>query len=177
MEEIWKPVPGWEGLYLVSSLGRVRSLPRMIRRREGNNNNAYHLDPGRILKPRPSSGYYTVNLCGYGKQISHQIHRLVAMAFIPNPQNYPIINHKNEIKDDNRVENLEWCSYHYNNNYGSLINRNKRKKVICILSSGERKIFNGVNEAGRIMGVSASSISKCCLGKKKQTGGYIWRYL
>ena len=175
--EIWKAVPGWEGLYEVSSQGRVRSLPRIKRRREGLNNNAYHLEPGRILSLINSQGYREVVLSKDGKTIHQMVHRLVSMAFIPNPNNYPIINHKNEVRSDNRVENLEWCSYYYNNHYGSLIDKNRRHKVICISKNGEQRKYNGINEAAKDLNLSAGNISMCCVGKRKTTGGYQWRYL
>ena len=105
--EVWRPVRGYEGLYEVSNYGRVKSLKR---------NTAHE----RIMKPiKDSYGYLIVCLNKNGKQTNKKIHRLVAEAFIPNPNNLPQVNHKNEIKTDNRVENLEWCDNKYNTRYGT----------------------------------------------------------
>ena len=115
IKEIWKPIEGYPD-YEVSSLGRVKSL------------NYNHTDKEKILNP--SSGeYLRVYLNGKGCRI----HRLVAQAFIPNPNNLPCINHKNENKYDNRVENLEWCDYSYNVNYGSRNNKVAEKLSKTIL--------------------------------------------
>lgn len=117
--EQWKPILGYEGLYEVSSLGRVRSLPRWH-----NTRITGYIDKGRMLKPRfDSYGYQMVMLCKNKIQKNYLIHKLVAKAFIDNPNNYDSINHKDEDKTNNCVDNLEWCTRYYNNNYGT---RNKR---------------------------------------------------
>lgn len=108
-KEIWKPIRGYEGYYEVSNLGRVRSLGNGLT----HNKSMTYLSGGDLR------GYRVVNLWKNGHGISKRVHRLVAEAFIPNPDNLPQINHKNEDKADNRVENLEWCTCAYNNNYGS----------------------------------------------------------
>lgn len=107
-EEIWKPIKGYEGLYSISNLGNVYSH--------------YH---NRLLKPNKnrSGNYVGVILSKQGKQKRFQIHRLVAQAFVPNPYNLPIVNHKNEIQNDNRADNLEWCTHQYNCNYNDLPKR------------------------------------------------------
>ena len=107
MDEIWKPVVGYEGLYEVSNFGRVRSLRR-----------------NKILKLKNEvDGYIRVTLCNGGTEKLYQVHRLVAQAFIPNPDNLPQINHKDEVKSNNIVTNLEWCTVHYNNTYGTRLQR------------------------------------------------------
>lgn len=104
LKEIWKPIASCSGMYEISNLGRVKSHKRKNEK---------------ILKPRANlDGYLQVNLTGFGKSKYVLVHRLVAQAFIPNPKKLPQVNHKNEIKDDNRLSNLEWCTAKYNNNYG-----------------------------------------------------------
>lgn len=108
MQEIWKDIKGYEGIYQVSNLGRVRSLDRIV------NNRSYK---GRIKVPSNSKGYKRVGLL-YKRNVNYySIHRLVAQAFIPNPNNYEIVNHKDENRGNNRVDNLEWCDSKYNNSY------------------------------------------------------------
>lgn len=115
-EEIWKPVVGYEGLYEVSSYGRVRSLDRY------DSKNRFW--KGRILKLSDDGrGYLDVQLCSNGKVKHHLVHRMVAQAFIPNPDNLPQVNHRDEDKTNNRVENLEMCDAKYNINYGTGLTR------------------------------------------------------
>ena len=110
MSEEWRPVVGYEGLYEVSSYGRVRSLDRFY----------YRLHKGKVLSPtKDRYGYLTVTLNCNGKSKTIKIHRLVAQAFIENPDNLPQVNHKDEVKSNNCVDNLEWCSAKYNNNFGT----------------------------------------------------------
>lgn len=105
--EIWKDIQGFEGLYQVSNHGRVKSLKRVLIRSNGRN----QIINERFLSPRPSKkGYLRVALMFYQKRIDSKIHRLVAIHFLDNPSHYKEVNHKNGIKSDNRVQNLEWCS-------------------------------------------------------------------
>ena len=116
IEEIWKPVVGYEGLYEVSSLGIVRSLDRYDSR------NCFR--KGRILKLNDNGrGYLDVQLCSNGKVKHHLVHRLVAEAFIPNPYNLPQVNHRDENPSNDNVDNLEWCDAKYNINYGTGLTR------------------------------------------------------
>ena len=115
-EEIWRPVVGYEGLYEVSSYGRVRSLDRYVKC----DYESYRLHKGKVLSPaKDRYGYLYVVLSCNGKHKTITVHRLVAQAFIPNPDDLPIINHKDEDKLNNCVENLEWCTAKYNMNYGT----------------------------------------------------------
>ena len=166
MSEEWRDIKGYEGLYQVSNLGRVRSL-----------NCRGHKGCIGILTPRlDGKGYEMVALYKEGKARNTKVHRLVAQAFIPNPNNYPQVNHKDENKTNNDVKNLEWCTNEYNHNYGT---RNERvakslsKKVICI-TTGE--IFNSMREACRKYNISSGSMTECCQGKRKTAGGYKWEY-
>lgn len=175
-KENWRPVVGYEGLYEVSDLGNVRSLKR-----------------NKVLSPiLDKDGYYIVNLHKDGKQKTYKIHRLVAEAFIPNPDNKPQINHKSEIKTQNTVwvnedgtidldkSNLEWTTAKENTNWGTGIERCHQKRCKQIkqmdLENHVIKIWPSVNEAGR-NGFNIGNISACCLGKRKTTGGYQWSYL
>lgn len=110
--EIWKDIQGYEGLYQVSTLGRVRSLDRLIKSRYGN----FRKITGKIIKPNKIwSGYLRISL--WKQQVEYKsLHRLVAETFIPNPQNLPCVNHKDEVKSNNSVSNLEWCTWRYNAN-------------------------------------------------------------
>ena len=187
MEEIWKDIPDYEGLYQVSNLGRVRSLK-------------YHMsDTVHILKPsKNTQGYYQIHLSKNGNSKIRRVHKLVCQSFIPNPDNLPQVNHKNEDKTDNRVENLEWCTAKYNSNYGTRNSRVKearkglhfseewKKKISKALSKTVFqytkdgllvKIYSSTREASRITGVKQASISECCRGNYKTAGGYIWKYV
>ena len=124
--EIWKPVIGYYGLYEVSNFGRVKSI------------NYNKTGKERLMKQVVNKqGYYQVTLHKNGSMAAKKVHRLVAEAFIPNPNNLPCVNHKNEDKTDNRVENLEWCSIEYNNRYGM------RGKKISEAISGENHYLYG----------------------------------
>lgn len=112
MIEEWRPIEGYEGLYEISSYGKVRSLDRYDSRN--------HFRNGRILKLSYNTvGYLSVGLHSNGKAKTYMVHRMVAEAFIPNPDNLPEVNHRNEDKSNNSVENLEWCDHKYNSNYGT----------------------------------------------------------
>ena len=165
--EHWKPVVGYEEHYEVSDMGNVRSLK---------------FGKEKILKPgKNNRGYLKVSLYKDGQKKMSLVHRLVAEAFIPNPNNLETVNHKDEVKTNNVASNLEWMSQKDNTNYGT---RNKRageafsKKVQMFdKSTGELlATFPSTREAARVTGINPSHISECCNGKKKSAGGYIWKY-
>lgn len=164
--EVWKPIMGYEGLYEVSNLGRVKSLDRMVINYRGS-----FIRKGEIKAIcNLSKGYKGVLLCKDGKQKTHKVHRLVAEAFLPNPDNLPQVNHKDEDKTNNRVENLEWCDNKYNINYSH------SKKIISInIITGECKKYNSLTEATDISGVHKGSISKVLNGQRNKAGNCIWR--
>lgn len=177
--EYWKPIPGYEGLYEVSSLGRVKSLLHTVSCK-----NKYNIFlktyPSKILSPGKSSGYFHVTLFKDGIRKQFKVHRLVAMAFIPNPNNFSQINHRNEITTDNRVENLEWCDASYNSNFGSRIDRIKKKQEKAVYQYSVDgtliKIWRSASEIQRSTGMYQSFITDTCNGKHKLSYGYIWSY-
>lgn len=167
MNENWLPIEGYEGLYEVSDLGRVRNRRGIIMKLHDNGH-----------------GYFTVGLYKNGKAKHLYIHRLVATAYIPNPDNLPQVNHKNEDKTDNRVENLEWCTGKYNMNYGtlrdrlSLIQTNNPKsseKVVQLdLNGNYISEYPSMKEAGRVTGIITQEIQACCKSKLRKCHGYIF---
>lgn len=162
--EIWKDIEGYEGLYQVSNTGKVRSL---------NYNRTGRVQELRLV--RDKDGYFMVHLCKNGEGKHHLVHRLVAQAFIPNPDNLPVINHKDEVKTNNRVENLEWCTIKYNNEYSGVYW--SRRPVFQYTKEGVFVAeYESSNEASRQTGVNQGNISNCCFGIRKSAGGFIWRF-
>ena len=169
--ELWKDIKGYEGLYKVSNLGEIKAINKFYRHTE------------KILKQATrKDGYKQIGLFKNGKGKNFYVHRLVAQAFIPNPNNLPQVNHKDENKTNNCIDNLEWCTIKYNNNYGTLIERQRKAKnrvkgVIQLKLDGSYiNKFYSISEASRETGVTRTSIGECCRGERKQTGGYKWKY-
>lgn len=168
--EEWKDVIGYEGIYQVSNLGRVRNKDK-------------------ILKPSNTGKYRHLALCKSGTRKDVTIHRLVAEAFIPNPHNYPCINHIDENKENNVASNLEWCDYRHNLLHSTsaeeLSKRAKefmsgetnpnRTQVLCVETG---KVYESIKDASEELGIDASQIVKVCKGKanRKTAGGYHWKY-
>lgn len=175
MEE-WKDIKGYEGLYQVSSDGRVKSLEKSYNVGYGG---IKHQDEFIMSPSIVGNGYLHVTLCKDGKKRYKRIHRLVAEAFIPNPENYPVINHKDENPKNNNVENLEWCTQGYNNTYGGRTKRmaeSQSKKVYQYTLDGELvKIWNSTREC-REEGYSQGHVAACCRGERNQHKGYKWSY-
>ena len=168
MTELWRDVQGYEGLYEVSNLGDVRSLPRATTR-------------GKLLSPVNSGkGYLQVTLYRNGKSKRLLVHRLVAQAFVPNPLNLSSVNHKDEHKNNNRSDNLEWCTIQYNLSYNGLHKRRGLPKYKAINQYTKRgdfvKRWRGAQDVENQFGFSHSSIAAVCRGKRITAYGYVWRY-
>lgn len=126
MIEVWKDIKNYEGLYQVSNLGNVKSVDRYVYAGDNSNHKYQHIKEHN-LKLNGGDKYIQVSLCKNGKIKAVLVHRLVAEAFIPNPDNLPCINHKDENPKNNQAENLEWCTYKYNNEYNGRIAKCKHK--------------------------------------------------
>ena len=174
MEEIWKQIEGYEGRYEISSLGRVKSF-------------VVEKEIGRLLSNiKTHLGYRTVRLYdGKGNSEWFPVHRLVAQAFIENPMNYPEVNHKDEVKDNNCVGNLEWCDRKYNVNYGTRIQRLSNsqinnellsKKICSIDEYGRTEYYDSIGEAERQTGFSHSNIVRTLKGRTNHCGNRQWFY-
>ena len=165
MQEIWKDIPEFEGLYQVSNLGRIKNLKR---------NNF-------ILSPYSTKGYQSVKLSKNGKATTKLVHRLVAQLFVPNPNNYNEVNHKDENKANNVYENLEWCTRDYNMSYGTA---RVRQGISCGNPIEQLTVDNiaiarycSAEVACKLTGIDSSSIIKCCINKRTYAGGYKWKYI
>lgn len=159
--EIWKPVIGFEGLYDVSNLGRVKSI------------GSYNTCKRGVMNPMTDRcGYFHVMLYNKGVHKDISIHRLVATAFIPNPNRYKYVNHKDENTKNNCVDNLEWCTNSYN-----LIYSNGKKVAQYSKDGSFIKEFNSVADASRAYNIPTTNISKCCMGKRHSAGKYVWKYV
>jgi hypothetical protein len=185
MKEIWKPVKGYEGLYEVSNLGRVKSLERIVYRKSGK---PHSRELEKILGVT-NNHYQGVTLHnGSGKSCA--VHRLVAEHFIPNPDDKPHVNHINGVKHDNRAVNLEWCTPSENERHsfdalgkqgvwaGKFGKDNfKSKPVIQLTLEGVFVAeYEGLRDAERKTGIGSDSISRVCNGKRNKAGGFKWKY-
>lgn len=190
MEEVWKDIKGYEGIYQVSNLGRIKSFKRKS------------INEGLILKPHEIRlGYLQVTLYDKNKRKIFLVHRLVAMTFIPNPQNKPEINHKDGNSSNNKVSNLEWCTHQENIQHAwdnglqvvtekqkecgrkyakinfELSTKKIQKKVRQYdLNNNFIKEWDCMNEAERQLKICNGKISACCKGKRNKAGGFKWRY-
>ena len=190
LTEEWKPVEGFEGLYLVSNLGKIYSIRNKT-----------------MLKPLVTrAGYNRVHLSVDGKVSSLTVHRIVAKAFVPNPEGKPTVNHKNEIKADNRAENLEWMTNKEQNIYGTRIDRAREhtdyksrnidyasvaskhdykrmglqfSKSVYQMDLSGNILFkhSGITAASKKTGINAGKICECAQGKRKAAGGFVWQYV
>ena len=196
-EEIWKDIPEYEGYYQASNLGRIKSLTRIKYANGGS-----YMSKEIILKQATTKlRYKSVALCKNGIQKHYWVHRLIALTFLPNPNEWPDINHKDENPSNNNVENLEWCTTKYNMNYGTCVERRKASFVRnqSFLKANATKVRNqsrchetpilgtskdgdavlsykSITEAARSTGISKGHIGECVKGIRKSAGGYYWKY-
>ena len=165
MEEIWRDIEGYEGLYQVSSFGRVKRVTT-----------------GRILKgSKDTDGYLRITLSKNGVKSNHKIHRLVAQAFIPNTENKSQVNHIDENKTNNMISNLTWMTAKENINHGTHNDRVSKTQSIPIIATniktGESTEFYGARECARQLDLHQQHITSVLKGKRRQTGGYTFKYL
>lgn len=176
MEEIWKDIPGYKGLYQVSNLGRVKSLRRTTLATNG----VKRCYPEKILTPfKNSGGYMVVQLYFRHKNIHKLVHRIIAECFIPNPRNLQQVNHKNGIKDDNSIDNLEWISrrgnaLHAAYELGVIIGNNQYKRVRCIETGKE---YPSVRSASRSTNIPMTCLKRVLRGERKDYCGLHWEFI
>lgn len=193
MEEIWKDIIGWEGIYKISNLGRILCCSRKLK------NNHVVGSKIKVLK-LSNNGYYKTSFYDAytGRVKNVTLHRLLAETFIPNPENKPCIDHINGDSTDNRLSNLRWCTHKENSNNPICV---QRKRIECkiaqnnpktlikkINSSHKKKIlkyslngeymeeYSSLHEAAKIHNVSFCNLSACCHNKRNNCGGFIWKF-
>jgi hypothetical protein len=162
LEEIWKDIKEYKGKYQVSNTGKVK---------RGNT----------LLNPYDNGkGYLNVSLYFNKRNITARVNRLVAQEFVENPNNYKFVNHKDENKKNNNVDNLEWCTIKYNNNYGNRIKKYKQKRCKKILQYDLNNCFikewDSMSEIAEKFKISISGIRNCAIGKFRQFKGFVWKY-
>jgi len=174
MKEIWKEIKGYEGLYIISNNGEVVSL--------GLRNKVVNKQRIKFLKlSYDIGGYHVVTLCKNNHKKTYKTHRLVAIAFHDNPNNLPMINHKDECRTNNKANNLEWCTALYNATYNNnAVKRGLLERAPIIQYSKDMKIikiWSGRVEIVEVLGFSGGNITSCCTGTRKTANNYIWKYL
>ena len=173
MTEIWLPIEGYENLYEVSNLGRVRSLEHTVIKKNGVKLKV----PGKILKPRSNNrGYLMIRLYKNGIYRDFLLHRIVSTAFIPNPDKKFQVNHLDEDTLNNSAENLEWCTQKENVNYGTGIKRSSEKRSKQVLCVELNQIFPSLTDAARQLRLSVGNISNVLAGRYKTAGGYHFEF-
>lgn len=186
MDEVWKDIEGWEGFYQISNHGRVKSLPRP---RHGGHN--HYMSKEKIRAASVNNMGYSVVLLYKNKVYDRRyVHRMVAMAFIPNPDDKPLVNHIDNNPKNNHIDNLEWCTQTENMQHAVRMGRHKspfkgkygaancRARAIkqFTLSGDLVAAYDSMCLAKCATGIDNSAISMCCSGRRKTAGGYKWSY-
>lgn len=164
MKEEWAAINGYEGYYEVSNLGRVKRLANLLK-------NGRLKQERMLTRSKNTSGYLSVQLCVNGSVKSKLVHRLVSEAFIPTVNGKNEVNHLDENKENNCVENLEWCNRKENVNYGTA-NARRRKKILSVSSNGKEVVFDSVSEAANVLKIKQPPISMVLHLKRRQYRGY-----
>lgn len=189
--EKWRDIPGFEGFYQINNYGVVKSLDRFqVEQRLGTPYVRHY--KGTVIKQFQRGEYLFVRLLINGKATNHNIHRLLMETFIPNPNNYPCVNHKDQDKHNNfiyinddgsvneELSNLEWCSWKYNSNYGDAVERarvQKYKPIIQYTKDGEFvREWDSCWSAGKELGLNPQNLRSCCRGERKNSHGFRWEY-
>lgn len=178
--EVWKDIEGYEGFYQVSNYGRVKSLDRIVQMRRGGKTLDMHIKERIRRQVKSRDGYYGVQLIKGCKEKTIKVHRLVAVAFLDNPDGLPEVNHIDGNKENNRVENLEWCTHGHNIRHAirtGLIkaeNRGSNRKKVRRSDGVE---FASLTKAAEASNAQISNISKCCHGQLAHTGGYGFEFI
>jgi len=191
MIEIWKNIQGYENKYQVSNLGNIKTIKEWV----GNKHCSKYKQCDKLLIPvKDNAGYYCVSLWKNSKSKTHRIHVEVAKSFLSNPDNLPCVNHKDGNKQNNNVDNLEWCTFKHNSQeavklglskpnyigimkgkFGKEHNKSKKVKQIDVNTGEIINIFFGIEEASRQTGICSSNISACCNKKIRNKGKYYWQ--
>ena len=169
----WKDIDGYEGLYIVNTEGEVISLPKTVKTRNRSGTIIVHRKPKRIkphLRGKGKQLYEAVTLTKDGVSKAYSLHRIVALAFLPNPDNLPEVNHKDENPLNNRADNLEWCTHQYNIEYS------KSKRIAQYLDGEKIAEYKSISYASKLTGIKRNSINNALSGWSKTAGGYEWRY-
>lgn len=180
MIEIWKDVVGYEGYYMISNIGRVKTVSRLKRsKRNGVSPVKEYIRPPRVDK----YGYHVITLCVDSKSKTFKIHRLVGIAFIPNPDNKPQINHKDGNKSNNHIDNLEWVTGLENQQhaqkmglFNDLYTRKSKNVLQVDLNNNIISVWRSASECGR-HGFKREQVRDCCLGKQETHKGFKWKYV
>lgn len=179
MNEVWKDIKGFENYYQISNTGKVKSLERKV---PSKIKGTFQIIKEKIRKTTTTTaGYEYVVLSKDNIHKTLLIHRLVAEHFIPNPNNLQCVNHKDENKLNNNVDNLEWCDYKYNNTYKNIhLRRNKNKTTREViqydLDMHELRRWKSIIDAANEYNTESTNIIKCCKGERNHCCGFKWRY-
>lgn len=163
--EVWKDVPGYEGLYQVSSLGRLKRV--------------FKNGKDRLLSGKQDKdGYIQVIVSRNQSKKYCRLHRLVAEAFIQNPEGKPVVNHKDKNVQNNAADNLEWATVSENTRHGYYTGRNVHKRAVVQYTKSMEYVtcWDSIEEAAQTLEITRNNICSCCNGRLKTSGGYIWRY-